>query len=491
MQRLLQTDQLQEARSQTALLLTRYPERPAVLRLAGWVYQRSGDFERARALAEQECRLRPQQPIAHLRLASYTLQAGDAAGALRIAQTLTDSPSLPHEVLARLARFYQHSGQHERAFQTMARALEAQPEHAPYCLQTAQLALKIDRLRQADKLLERTLYLDPDCQEARYQRALLLPPEQAPAQVQELGFLLEPLGKDDDGRRPLVLALARALEAMGEYDHAFRCLVEAGRLSAMNQPYALDADLYLLRAAARPLSSASALPPKPTEPGPVFITGMPASGQRWLSRWLSAGGHSQLLPDAQLLQIAIRGAVGPHDSAQELAQAAAAADPADIARRYGDMVTGLGLDPARVIDASPRHLLYLDLIRQAFPSARMIYLKRDALDHCLDLCGRYTARALPYSGPLDQIVRYYSAHHELMGHWRRQLGDRFLDLELEPLWAGDADHIGRLSGWLGLDLDATPPTPGPEDPRPGRARHFPLALRDAATALRENGVALG
>lgn len=491
MQRLLQTDQLPEARGQTALLLARYPERPAVLRLAGWVYQRSGDFERARALAEQECQLRPQQPIARLRLASYMLQAGDAAGALSMAQTLADSPSLPHEALARLARFYQRCGQHERAFQAMARALEAQPEHAAYCLQTARLALKTDRQRQADKLLERTLYLDPDCQEARYQRALLLSPEQAPAQVQELGFLLETLEADDDARRPLVLALARALEAMGEYDHAFRCLVEAGRLGTINQPYALDADLSLLQAAARPVPRESAPSDEPTEPGPIFITGMPASGQRWLSHWLSAEGHSQLLPDAQLLQTAIRAAVGPHDSAQELARGAAAADPAVIARRYREMVTGLGLDPDRVIDASPRHLLYMDLIRRAFPKARMIYLKRDALDHCLDLCGRYTTRALPYSGPLDRIVRYYSAHHELMGHWRRQLGDRFLDLELEPLWAGDAARIGRLSGWLGLDLDTTPPTPGMEDPRPGRARHFPLALRDAETALRENGVALG
>jgi len=97
----------------------------------------------------------------------------------------------------------------------------------------------------------------------------------------------------------------------------------------------------------------------------------------------------------------------------------------DLPRRLADEqvmhLQGLGLGKTRVIDKIPDNVISLGFIALLFPSARIIFCRRDFRDTCLSCCFRRFDRQIPWSYDLvDCGVRALEIER-LANHWRRVL----------------------------------------------------------------------
>ena len=96
----------------------------------------------------------------------------------------------------------------------------------------------------------------------------------------------------------------------------------------------------------------------------------------------------------------------------------------------------------------------LGLVHIAFPSARIIHIRRDPIDNCLSI---FTT---PYQKPPGfglirrNIVFAYRQYWRLMEHWRKTLpSDRFLEVNYEDLIENREAVTRRMIEFAGLDWD--------------------------------------
>src|SRR5690606_14556461 len=100
--------------------------------------------------------------------------------------------------------------------------------------------------------------------------------------------------------------------------------------------------------------------------------------------------------------------------------------------------------------------LYLSQIARAMPGARIICLRRGAMDsvwanyaHLFSL----GSREYDYSYDLMDCARYYRAFDRLMTRWQDLFGPRLLQLRYETLIADQQGETRRLLDHCGLDWD--------------------------------------
>ena len=104
-----------------------------------------------------------------------------------------------------------------------------------------------------------------------------------------------------------------------------------------------------------------------------------------------------------------------------------------------------------LIDKTPVHNLYIALNARALPNARIVHLRRGAMDSGYALYKTLFRMGCPYSYDLENLAAYILAHRRLMEHWRAVLPGRFLDVDYEAL-VSDQEAVSRdIIAHCGLD----------------------------------------
>ncbi|MGD0491433.1 MAG: tetratricopeptide repeat protein [Steroidobacteraceae bacterium] len=120
----------------------------------------------------------------------------------------------------------------------------------------------------------------------------------------------------------------------------------------------------------------------------------------------------------------------------------------------------------RVVDKMPANFLSIGLIHAALPNARIIHLRRHAVDTCLSIYFQHFEAALSYTNDLGDLARYYADYLRVMEHWRSVVpAEVILDVPYEALvheperWSRRMlEHIGLPWDPRCLDFHLTPRT---------------------------------
>jgi hypothetical protein len=110
----------------------------------------------------------------------------------------------------------------------------------------------------------------------------------------------------------------------------------------------------------------------------------------------------------------------------------------------------------RFVDKLPHNFLYAGFIARALPNARIICLRRGAMDTCLSNFRQLFAQTSPYydySFDLLDTGRYFLLFEQLMAHWRRVLPGRILEVEYESLVEHQEARTRELLDHCGLPWD--------------------------------------
>lgn len=189
---------------------------------------------------------------------------------------------------------------------------------------------------------------------------------------------------------------------------------------------------------------------------PVFIVGMPRSGTSLTEQILAS--HPQVygageLPDVGSMVYSLPGIIGDKPP-YPFNLAKVTPDTLDrFARDYLDHIGNLNDTAMRVTDKMPQNFLFLGLIAQVFPEARVIHCVRDPRDTCLSIYFQNFSEAHGYASRLGNIGLYYRKYEELMQHYKAVLDIPFLEVSYEDLVANQERVTRELVEFAGLEWD--------------------------------------
>lgn len=418
--------------------------------------QRKGDFAGALAAAEKAIIADASHTGARLLQIEALLHCGRAADALRELAQLEARANSDAQLLQAIAQVYTHTNHHMDAARCCRQAVELDPHNTRhrYNLATAEIALGC--LDEAESLLDGVIAAAPADYDAYYNRATLRKQTLEHNHVRELESALSQ-ARGQGAQIPLAYALAKEFEDLGEHNRSFEFLFQAAGARRRQLSYRVEDDVAAMTAIQRAFGRAvfENAPSGHDDTRPVFIIGLPRSGTTLAERILSAHSRVESEGESSTLAVALVRTAGPGLSKSELIRRAAALDFAALGRAYCSSVPVRDEAALRFVDKTPLNFLYLGLIALALPNARIVHLRRGAMDVCYAMYKTLFRMAYPFSYDLTDLGRYYLAYHRLMEHWRHVLPGRFLDLDYETLVASPERETRRLIAHCGLEWETS------------------------------------
>ncbi|MDE2182734.1 MAG: sulfotransferase [Alphaproteobacteria bacterium] len=484
-----QTDRLDEALALFGRAAAVAPNDAGVQGDMGRALYLKGRFDDARRCFERMIELEPANAAAHANLGNALKMLGQLDRSLEsCARALELNAKLvePHIVMGGINLV---KGRFEDSRKGFAQALAARPDHAAALEGLGNALIAQGRATDAIATFQRLVALRPDSAGAHFglanayhqlgrlaegrralEQAIVLAPHEP-----KLHYALAKSARftADDARLPglrslerrsaqmpprdratLHFALAKAEEDLGRYPEAFAHLTTANEAMRSTLDYDSAAEAAEIRSI-RDLVPARIFPgEKPHGTGselPIFVVGMPRSGTSLVEQVLAShpqvfgGGELPLFEDEILAVIGTRRASWGEPSPRQLV---------DIGARYVAQLRSLAPDASRITDKMPGNFRYLGLIHLALPNARIIHVKRDALDTCFSCYATLFESTLNFTYDLTDLGRIYNAYEDLMAHWRSVLPeDAMLELSYEELVTDFEAQVGRLLAFCDLPWD--------------------------------------
>ncbi len=393
----------------------------------GYLMQVAGQFADAVACYERAIVSgvgRPEEAWRNkaLILTEQLARPRDAEEALRAALRCNDRYVPAWVDLGRIA---EETGRRDEAAAAYDKALSVDPSHA---LALAHLA-NVRRPKGGDDPLVERL------------RRATSEPARSPADRAALGF-----------------ALGKVLDDLASYDEAFRAYAQANRDSRESAGpgwRGYDRSAWEAWTARLPgwfagASSPSQPPVQEQPPRLIFVCGMFRSGSTLVETILAshpevtAGGELDLVPRVgRELWAHVRAGGHPADSRRL----------ADAREYYLRSVRTLHPGARVLTDKRPDNFLHVGLIKQLFPTAKIVHTVRDPLDTCLSVFFTHFDLSQAYATDLQDIAHWYRLYEGLMAQWKAQYGDDILDLRYEDLVYDPQAQIASLLEFTGLDWD--------------------------------------
>ncbi len=181
-----------------------------------------------------------------------------------------------------------------------------------------------------------------------------------------------------------------------------------------------------------------------TVPQPIFIVGMNRSGTSLIEQMLAC--HSDVHGGGELETI--------NDLAQDI-NAGQAMPDADAIRTFARAyLSHIGTISDRLFftDKMPSNFKWIGLIRAAFPTAPIIYMRREARDLCFsNFKASFGVTGHMYVYDQVELAAFHNMFGDLMDHWLRVHGDTILTLDYEALIDDTEAQARRVLAFCGLD----------------------------------------
>ncbi|WP_257548322.1 tetratricopeptide repeat-containing sulfotransferase family protein [Sphingopyxis sp. DBS4] len=390
--------------------------------------------------------------LARARAAAVRGRYGEARAVLAAIEELAWDDA---HALRRLAEYHGHMNQPVEAERCCARAVELAPDdgRARYDLAAASIAL--GRIDAAEAHFDHVIAENPHDWDAWANRSTLRRATADNNHVAALENALVAAGSDAEARIALGHALAKELEDLGGHDRAFAALKAAADARRARLSYRVADDVDTMAAIADAFSAERlrAAPPPSAEPGPIFVLGLPRSGTTLVDRILSSHSQVASLGEIQDFALALIEGAGQARDKADLIRRSVAMDHGALGRAYRSRIAERDPGAPFAIDKTPLNFLYIGLIALALPDARIVHVRRGAMDGCYAMYKTLFRMGYPFSYDLDDLAAYRIAYERLMAHWRDALPGRMIEIDYEALIADQEGESRRLVAACGFDWE--------------------------------------
>jgi tetratricopeptide (TPR) repeat protein len=381
--------------------------------------------EEARRLFKEALALEPAHPKAAVALAFLLREEGEGREAADALRPLVASLATGTRDLVAIAEFVAETGETDLALEALARAREKSRNEPPVLLAHGRLLLQTGRFAEARETFREAFDRDPEAGAAAYQWAQTRRWEGGDGE-EALALLSARSARvrTPQARACFEFARAKIADDLGRTAEAFSHLRAANALRKRTLP-PFDHAFYeeWLAAFASEAEERPRTTPAPhghglTEEGrprPLFVVGLPRSGTTLLARLLLRRGDTAIAGELDLIGRLATRLAGPAGRPGDLRRALETL-PRDegnrLARAYLCELRARvgGRRPPYALDKNPLNLWFLPLIRVLFPSAPVLWCRRDPRDVLLSLYFQNFAHpALDFSYDLDDLDRHLAS----------------------------------------------------------------------------------
>ena len=455
----LNAGQWRSARDIAGRLLGVAPGHAGVHFVAGVAALRERDFRPALDHLQTATRLNADRP-------DYAAQSAAALSAVFLgAEALTEARramalgGLDAMSLDTVGVVFTQNNAHAEALEAFAAAVAAMPSVASYRFNLATSLTFNGRLDEAEQEYEACIARDPRHWKAHLALSQHRRQTTVRNHIERLRMLRAEHDRDPVATLYLDLALAKELEDLGEYPEAFRHLVSGKAAGGQLEQYQPERDSELFDALQSSFPGVRAESTGDPSQQPIFVIGMPRSGTTLVDRILSSHPSVRSAGELQNFGVVLKRLSGSRTPAlldPDTVQRALGIDPKALGRAYLES-TRPGTDGSpHFVDKLPHNFLYAGFIARAFPSARIVCLRRDPVDACLSNFRQLFAAGNPYYGYSYDVLdtgRYYLQFDRLISHWQQVLPGRIHEVEYEALLADQEGQTRKLLEFCGLPWD--------------------------------------
>ena len=337
--------------------------------------------------------------------------------------------------------------------------LSIEPGDAPTLNRLASALLIAGRVDDASRAYEEAIDIAPDNIGIQHNYAAVKPFTNGDRRLARLEELHAREGVlSDDQRIVLHFTLGKAYADLKDPDRSFRHLDAGNRLKRRHLAYDERGTLLFMQRI-RDAFTKDSLNVKSdvghNSDAPIFVIGMPRSGTSLVEQILAShprvfgAGEVDYFATTTSDVAARRTGAYPDITAKMSDQ-----DFREIGKTYVERLSKDAAAKDRIVDKLPANFLFVGLICLALPRARIIHVKRNAVDTCVSCYSLLFAEDQPFAYDLGELGRYYRAYESLMDHWRSVLPpQRMLEVRYEDLVEDLAGQAPRLVAHCGVEWD--------------------------------------
>lgn len=448
--------------------LRRNPRSLDAYRYLAFACTKEGQWLEAMACYQQMLRLKPGCVETRLGMAVALRETQQYDKAFQIFKAVGRADPERTDCLLEAASAAVQDGQIETAQLVYAELVERLPNRPEPWGGLAHCAAIMGDQQALDEAIAKSLERDPDYIPSWYKRFTQRKATRGDPAFDHLERIFRDIAQGHEQRAMLGYTLGKMYEDIEEYALAFEKYAWANHCQREDDPTmsatfsAADLDRRLSRQ--KHLFGASSKSPPPplgtSDPvRPVFILGMPRSGttlvEQILSRHpiVSTAGELQLL--GRLLQSPL-GATEPPDLRDRAWLQAVASNYLSALKKDGE---GFSF----VTDKTPGNFEHIGFIRHLFPTAKIIYCRRNPMDIAASIYTNHFNHHHRYATDLNALGNYLIWHRRLMNFWLAQFGDAIHVVDYEALVMDVEGGTRALASYL--DLDWSPAMVSPEQSR--------------------------
>ena len=452
---LLKARRFADASRVASKLTEEYPESADGWQRLGYVQEVTGDFSGMLASYQNMSKLRPRDLGFALKTAQALVQNGKVCAALTVLDTLAKKANDNPETLQHVGQLFTSLSAFEKAYACYDAAAKQAPTDTGVLYNLASAATAVGKLDEAERLYSEVIALKPADYDAYYNRSTLKKQTIEANNIDAMEALLKAGIPDHKGAVQLFYALAKEYEDLGQAEPSFAHLERGANLRAAMMSYDVAEDVAAMEQIKATYTAdfvAQTLPQKDGS-GPIFVVGLPRTGTTLVDRILCSHSKVESLGEINDFALGLMRFAGKNTNKTDLIVRSADLDFKALGKDYLRCTAERGSGTAYLIDKTPANFLYLGLIARALPNAKIIHLRRGAMDSCYAIYKTLFRMGYPYSYRQEDLALYYVAYHGLMDHWRTIMPGRFIDVDYEALVSDQEAQTNRLLAHCGLDFE--------------------------------------
>ena len=455
LQCLLKTKKLLAARRLSANLLSKWPTAVPLLMLSARINQMLGKFDAMLDLAQRAEEVDPENLATVFQVLEYQIYSGQFRQVLQALNKIESQIGSDANAWRQLSRLYTSCGKYQEAVRCDRCAVHLYQENGDLLFNYASSLIAVGRMDEAEKCLDKLIQIAPDDYPAYMNRATIRKQTAASNHVEELQKILNQPFKHPGGEAQICYALGKEYEDLQRPEEAFEHYRRGAAARRKLLSYRVATDIQVMNRIIELFDAQllSGIQADFSNPGPIFVMGLPRSGTTLVDRILASHQNIESLGEINDFALAlVRTAEAGVDKFKVL-EAAPHMDFKLLGERYQESTKGRSCVEPVLVDKTPLNYLYMGLIHLALPNARIIYVRRNAMDVCFAMYKTLFLMGYPFSYSLEDLAQYYAGFDRLMAHWSRVLPDRFLRVDYENLVA-EQERVSRdILDYSGLDWD--------------------------------------
>jgi tetratricopeptide (TPR) repeat protein len=355
-------------------------------------------------------------------------------------------------------------GRNDEAEKTFSELIELKPDYAPNWVARGHALRFSGRTEEAISSYRKAIALDDEYGEAWWGladiKSKVLTDEDVAKMEQSLAIAI-----DERNTAPLNFSLARGYHDRKDYERAFKHYVEGNRIRAESLDYQAneltdEVTDYTNLIGTNFFKRTSSFPPD--SPRPIFVVSLPRSGSTLLEQML--GSHPEIAPAGELPYIPalVRAALEHHTKQRTITV------PQVIISMGDEEAAMLGQEYLRraayhypeastvFVDKLPHNWSNVLFIKRILPHAKIIDIRRPAMDCCFSNFTQSFSRAHASSFRLQDIGQCYVDYVRLMDHLEKVAPGVIHHVRYDRLIEDPEPELRAIFEYLGIEWDDAP-----------------------------------